>query len=87
MADSKVLSASMGRREHTHGHTSQNMSTDELPDGLALITTIVHPYILKCTFLRAQSGNLEKPQTHKKQHLHIFPEWSVCTKKQFSQQL
>lgn len=65
MADSKVLSASMGRRQHAHGHTTQNVSTDELPDGLALIPTIVHPYILKCTFLRAQSGNLDKQQTQK----------------------
>lgn len=72
MADSKVLSASMGRRQHTHGHTTQNVSTDELPDGLALITTIVHPYILKCTLLRAQSRNLDKPQTHKEQLKHIY---------------
>lgn len=61
VTDSKVLSASMGRRQHAHGHTAQNVSTDELSDGLALIPTIIHSYILKRPLLRAQSGNLDKP--------------------------
>ena len=60
MANSEVLPSSMGRGQHTHGHTAQHMSTYELSDGLALIATVVHPHILKCTLLRAQSRNLKR---------------------------
>lgn len=59
MTNSEVLSASMGGRQHTHGHPTQHMCADELADGLSLISTVVHPDILKSTLLWAQCGNLE----------------------------
>lgn len=59
MADSEVLSTSVRGWQHTHGHPTQHMCADELADGLSLISTVVHPDVLKSTLLWAQCGNLE----------------------------
>lgn len=58
MAHSQVLPTSMGGRQHTHRHPPQHMSADQLPDRLALVTTVVHADVLKSTFLRAKSWDL-----------------------------
>lgn len=63
MADSEVLSPSVRGWQHTHGHPTQHMCADELADGLSLISTVVHPDILKSTLLWAQRGNLEEKET------------------------
>lgn len=51
VADGEVLSASMRGRKHTHGNSAKHMSTDELADGLSLISAVVHPNILKSSLL------------------------------------
>lgn len=55
----------MGRGEHTHSHPSEHMGADELPNSLALISTVIHPNILKGTFLGAQGGNLAKREAER----------------------
>jgi len=55
---SQVLPTSMRGRQHTHRHSPQHVSADQLPDRLALVTTVVHADILKSTFLRAKGWDL-----------------------------
>lgn len=58
MADSQMLAAPMRGGEHTHSHPPEHMGTDQLPDSLALVSTVIHPNVLKGTFLGAQGGDL-----------------------------
>lgn len=51
MANSQMLAAPMGGRKHTHSHPSQHVGTDQLPYSLALVSAVIHPNILKGTFL------------------------------------
>lgn len=58
MTDCKVLSATMGWGQDTHGHTAKNVCTDKLAYSLPLVTTVIHPHILKSSLLRAKRGHL-----------------------------
>ena len=53
MADSQMLAAPMWGGEHAHSHPPEHMGTDELSNSLALVSTVIHPNILKGTFLGA----------------------------------
>lgn len=53
MADSQMLAAPMRGGEHTHSHPPEHMGADELSNSLALVTTVIHPNILKGAFLGA----------------------------------
>lgn len=55
-----MLATAMRRRQDAHGNTAQDVCAYQLAYGLSLVTTVVHPHILKCTFLRAKSGHLRK---------------------------
>lgn len=78
MTDSKVLATAMRRRQDTHGNTAQDVCTYQLAYGLSLITTVVHPHILKCTFLGAKSGHLRKRKTLHKHHIGFL--WDSLNK-------
>lgn len=68
----KMLTTTMWWGENTHGNTPQDMCTDELTYSLALVATIIHPHILKSSFLRAKCGHLRKKATFNFVLLHIL---------------
>lgn len=51
VADGQMLAAPMWGRQYTHGHPPEHVGTDELPYSLALVSAVIHPHILKGTFL------------------------------------
>lgn len=53
MANSQMLAAPMRRGEHTHGHAPEYVGADKLSNSLALVSTVIHPNILKGAFLGA----------------------------------
>lgn len=60
MTDSQVLATAMRRRQDAHGNAAQDVCAYQLAYGLSLVPAVVHPHVLKCTFLRAKSGHLRK---------------------------
>lgn len=59
-----MLSFAMWGGQHTHGNPPQVVRVDQLSDLLALVSTVVHPHILKRSLLRAQGYSLHrKPST------------------------
>lgn len=55
-----MLSFAMWGGQHTHGNPPQVVRVDQLSDLLALVSTVVHPHILKRSLLRAQGYSLYK---------------------------
>lgn len=77
MADCKVLATAMGRGQDAHGNTAQDMCTDELANSLSLVTTVVHPHILKSSFLRAKRWHLRKSAAFQKTNPQRIKEYLV----------
>ena len=81
MRDSQVLAFPVWRSKTAHRYSPQQVRCDQLADGLALVTTVVHANILECTLLRAQCGGLE---SHK--YMHSIREDRETTNTQYARQ-
>lgn len=55
-----MLSLAVWGGQHTHGNPPQVVRVDQLSDLLALVSAVVHPHILKSSFLRAQGYSLHR---------------------------
>lgn len=53
VADSQVLAAPVRGGEHTHGHPPEHVGANQLANGLTLVSAVIHPNVLKGTFLGA----------------------------------
>ena len=62
VVDGQVLSVTFDRGEGTHGHTTDRVGGEELPQLLALVTLETEPHIFKGSLLGTKGGSLAESQ-------------------------